>query len=183
MRRRAVLVSTVLLVAVLAVVLSACRTTYPRRAPLGERFPSVAGTSLAGDEVRIPEDFEGAPVLLLVGYDQDTQFDLDRWLLGLHDGGVTVAVREVPTIPGMVPRMISGTIDAGMRSGIPEEDWGAVVTVYADAARIAEFTGNEVPLPGRIVLLDAAGRVAFFHDDGYSVGTLERLRARLAELR
>ncbi len=181
---RRLLLPTAVLAALVAVLvgLAGCRSTYPRREPVGERFPSVVGTALSGDAVRIPEDFAGAPVLLLVGYEQSTQFDLDRWLLGLSEAGVTVAVREVPTIPGLAPRIFSGFIDSGMRSGIPSEDWGSVVTVYGDGAEIARFLGNDVPLPGRIVLLDAEGRVAFFHDDGYSVGTLKRLRAALEAL-
>ena len=156
-----------------------CSSTYSRRDPTGERFPSVIGTSLAGDEVRIPEAFAGEPVLLLVGFDQDTQFDLDRWLLGLTQAGIKVRARELPTIPGLAPRMFSGSIDKGMRSGIPSEDWGAVITVYGDGAKIAEFTGNENRLPGRIILLDSDGRVIFFHDRGYSVATLQRLRSAL----
>ena len=75
-----------------------------------------------------------------------------------------------------------GTIDGGMRRGIPEEDWGLVVTVYGDAEQIARFTGNADSLPGRIVLLDESGEVAFFHDRGYSVGTLRRLQAALTTL-
>ena len=182
--RRALIVSAVLGLAVLTVGLAGCKSTHPRQEPVGERFPSVVGTSLEGDDVRIPEDFAGAPALLLVGFDMDTKFDLDRWLLGLTESGVasTIAVREVPTIPGMIPGMFSGFIDGGMRKGIPEEDWGAVVTVYGDGDDIAKFLGNDVPLPGRIVLLDAAGVVAFFHDDGYSVSTLKRLEAVLAGL-
>ena len=113
--------------------------------------------------------------LLLVGYEQDTQFDIDRWLLGLTQAGVKVRTHELPTIPGLAPRMFSGSIDNGMRSGIPSEDWGAVITVYGDGAAIAKLTGNENKLPGRVILLDAKGRVIFFHDRGYSVGTLQRL--------
>jgi len=181
--RRPVLVSALLAAAVAAVLaLSGCRSTYPRRDPVGERFPSVVGTALSGEDVRIPEDFAGSPALLIVGFEQESQFDLDRWLLGLSQAGVAtdVVVREVPTIPGMGPRMFSGFIDAGMRSGIPAEDWGAVVTVYGDADRITRFLGNEVPLPGRVVLLDRTGNVVFFHDDGYSVKTLQRLRDALS---
>ena len=162
---------------------TSCSTTYERRNPVGERFPSVVGESLDGREVRLPEVGAGAPLLLLIGYDQETQFDLDRWLFGLNDAQVDVRLFEVPTIPGMIPRLISGTIDGGMRRGIPEEDWGLVVTVYGDAAQIARFTGNADSLPGRIVLLDGSGEVVFFHDRGYSVGTLRRLQAALARLR
>ncbi len=160
-----------------------CSTTYPRRDPTGERFPSVRGSALDGREVAIPEDFAGEPVLLLIGYQMNSQFDLDRWLLGLAQSGVDVRTYELPTIPGLIPGMFAGSIDAGMRSGIPREDWGAVITVYGDAGKVVRFTGNEVPLPGRIVLLDPSGRVVFFHDSGFSVKALERLKDALSGLR
>ena len=155
--------------------LLACQTSYPPRDPSGEVFPSVSGTSLEGREIRLPESLAGEPVLLLIGFEQDTQFDLDRWALGLWQSGATLRAIEIPTIPGLVPRVLSSRIDRGMRSGIPDEDWGSIVTVYRDADTIVRFTGNENPLPGRILLLDETGRVVFFHDEGYSTGALVRL--------
>jgi hypothetical protein len=143
----------------------------------------VTGRSLEGKDYRIPADFAGKPVLLLVGYEMDTQFDIDRWLLGLQQARVKVRMYELPTIPGMVPRMFSGYIDEGMRSGIPNEDWGGVITIYGDADAIVRFTGNENPLPGRVLLLDSDGRVVFFHDRGYSAGHLERLIKAVEEAR
>ena len=146
-------------------------------------FPTVAGTSLADQPVTFPDVGRGAPLLLLIGYEQNTQFDLDRWIQALDMAGAKVRAFELPTIPGMVPRMISGFIDGGMRRGIPAEDWIAVVTLYGDAGKVAAFTGNDDGLPGRIVLLDRDGRVVFFHDRGYSLGALQRLQRTLAELR
>ena len=112
----------------------------------------------------------------------DSQFDIDRWLLGLNQIGLDVPVYELPTIPGLFPGLFAGAIDEGMRSGIPQEDWAIVVTIYDDADAVAKFLGNETPLPARVVLLDKDGRVAFFHDRGYSVGTLQRLQAALDQL-
>jgi hypothetical protein len=91
-------------------------------------------------------------------------------------------VVEVPTIPGIVPRIISDRIDNGMRSGIPMEDWGSVITVYRDADAIVRFTGNENPRPGRILLLNAASQVTYFHDRGYSTGALARLMEAVGQL-
>ena len=117
-----------------------------------------------------------------IGYKMKTQFDIDRWLLGLHDSGIDVPVYEVPTLPGMGPRLFSNSINDGMRQGIPEEDWGVVIAVYRDADRLARFLGNENALPARAVLLDAQGRVAWFHDRGYSVNALVALAAVLDDL-
>ncbi|MBL8726471.1 MAG: hypothetical protein JNK49_20680 [Planctomycetes bacterium] len=161
---------------------ASCRSTYPRRNPTGEAFPTVRGEALDGTAVVLPEVGRGAPLLLLVGYEQNTQFDLDRWLLGLSEAGVRVRAYEVPTLPGLLPGLASGWIDGGMRRGIPKEDWGGVVTVYGDAKAIAQFTGNADGLPGRVILLDRNGVVAWFHDRGYSVGALRALLAAVAAL-
>ncbi len=162
-----------------ALLLQGCASSHPRRDPTGEVFPSVRGTSLEGQAVELPAVGSGAPLLLLIGYEQNAQFDLDRWLLGLAQADVRVRAFEVPTIPGLVPGLFSGMIDGGMRRGIPQEDWGGVVTVYGDGGAIAAFTGNDDGLTGRVLLLDGEGRVMFFHDRGYSVGALQRLQAAL----
>lgn len=162
--------------------LPSCSSTWPRRNPNGETFPTVAGKSLAGDAVTLPAVGAGAPLLLLIGYEQEAQFDLDRWLFGLDQAGWRVRTFEVPTLPGLFPRLLAGTIDGGMRRGIPAEDWASVVTVYGDASRIAEFTGNEDGLTGRVLLLDRAGKVAWFHDRGFSVAQLKALIAAAGSL-
>ena len=163
--------------------LVSCGSSIPRRDPLGETFPSVQGESLEGAAVAMPESLKGEPVVLLLGYEQNTQFDLDRWILGLMQLETPVKLLEIPTIPGMVPGMISGQIDDGMRSGIPQEDWAVVVTVYGeDAESITNWTGTEGGLNGRIVLLDADGVAVWFHDRGYSAGHVLALDAAVRAL-
>ena len=162
--------------------LAAACSSHPHRDPTGEAFPSVQGEALDGAQVRIPDDFRGEPVLLLVAYKQKTQFDVDRWVLGILQAGIDVRVVEVPTVRGWVPRLFAGQIDEGMRSGIPREEWGSVVTVYGDAADVARFTGDE-GRNARVLLLDGEGRVVFFHDRGYSPATFLRLRDAAQALR
>ncbi len=148
---------------------SGCSGTYPARDPVGETFPVVVGQSLEQARVELPSDLLGAPAVLLIGYQQQAQFDLDRWLMGLLQAGVRGQVIEVPTIPALVPTLLSGWIDEGMRGGIPEEDWGAVVTLYGAAAEpVAALTGTERGQVARIVILDAEGRILWFDDNGYS---------------
>lgn len=64
-------------------VMHGCASTVPNRDPTGEVFPTVTGESLEENEVTLPDAFAGEPVVLLVGYRQGTQFDIDRWILGL----------------------------------------------------------------------------------------------------
>ncbi len=163
-------------------ILAGCSTTHPRRDPVGDRFPAVTGVTLTEKTISIPSDFAGDRVLLFVGYERESQFDIDRWLLGLRETSIEIPVYELPTIPGLVPGLFARAINDGMRAGIPSEDWAIVVTIYGDGDRVAEFLGNENPLPARVVLLDETGRVAFFYDRGYSTAALSRLEAAIAEL-
>lgn len=152
-----------------------CRSVHENRNPIGETFPSVEATTLAGAPLRLPQDLAGKPVVLLIGYVMETQFDLDRWLVGLMQLETPVARYEVPTLPGLVPGLIAGTIDDGMRAGIPNEDWASVATVYDEADEIVAFTGDQRPRNGRIMLLDERGVVRWFHDRGFSAGHLAEL--------
>ena len=160
-----------------------CRATVPNRDPRGEVFPTTMGSNLDGEPVQLPGDLAGAPAILLVGYVQKAQFDADRWLFGLLQAATPVKMLEVPTIPGLMPTLLSGTIDKGMRSGIPHEDWGVVVTLYGSRAEdLVTMTGNENPRNIRVLLLDAEGTVRWFHDRGFSAGKLQELDTRAREL-
>ena len=179
---RRLLLLCVLSLAVLFGVTS-CSSPIPNRNPVGDVFPSVVGESLEKEEVRFPEAVAGEVAVLLVGYKQNTQFDIDRWLLGLLQAGVEARIYELPTIPGLVPTVISGWIDDGMRSGIPQDDWGVVVTFYGDAADpIAELTGTENGRNTRVLVLDQQGRVVWFADEGYSARLALELNAVVARL-
>ena len=153
-----------------------CATTFTNRDPVGEKFPSISGESLEKTEVQMPEYFKGSQVVLLLGYKQDSQFDIDRWLIGLDMTNTDIKAYELPTIQGMLPRMFSTFIDEGMRSGIPKELWGGVITVYADGAELQEFTGNENPNNARVFLLDKTGKIIYFFDRGFSVFALNELK-------
>jgi hypothetical protein len=166
-------VATALLLALWAP-LSGCRSVHPARLPVGESFPQVTGTSLAGAEVALPP--LGRPSVLLIGYEQNAQFDADRWLVGLLQAKVDARIFEVPTIPGLFGRAASGFIDSGMRSGIPSEDWPSVVTVYGSAAeQVARFTGSEKTRNMRVLALDSDGRVRWMHDRGFSASKVLEL--------
>ena len=164
-----------------------CSSPIPNRSPIGEAFPSVKAEPLdavsSEESMRIPEDLEGEPALLLVGYVQDTQFDIDRWLFGVLDAGLEIILYEIPAARGMAAQLASGFIDGGMRRGIPKAEWGAVATTYGSTAdAIAEFTGTENPRNARVLLLDAAGVVRWFHDEGFSAATLIELRGELSRI-
>lgn len=162
------------------IVLSGCANyDYPSQVKIGELMPSASGQSLEQEPVSIPEDFAGQPTLLLLGYKQDSQFDIDRWLIGLDMTNTQVAAYEIPSIQGMFPRMFSTVINNGMRKGIPKDLWKGVVTVYEDGDKLQRFTGNQNPNNARVILLDPQGRIVYFYDAGFAVSALNTLRSKL----
>ena len=140
---------TLLLIMFIAFV-SGCSTQYKNQTVTGKSFPSVTGQSLEEDTVNIPGDFNKEFTLLLIGYKQNSQFDIDRWLIGLDMTETQVDAYEIPTIQGLFPRMFSTVIDNGMRKGIPKELWKGVITVYEDGEKVQAFTGNEDPNNTRV---------------------------------
>lgn len=156
-----------------------CSTQYPNKNPVGQVFPSVSGQSLEKQVVKMPQHFANRKVLVLLGYVQDSQFDIDRWLIGLDMTKTQVDVFELPTIAGMFPRMFKTQIDNGMRKGIPKELWKGVITIYADGEKVQEFTGNMNPNNARVLLLDQDGKILYFYDDGFSVSALNAVRETL----
>jgi hypothetical protein len=176
--------NTKLLLSLLTIALLAtsCSSTIANQDPRGTLFPTVRGTSLTQDATLLPDAYQGSPVVFLVGYTQRSQFDLDRWILGLTQLKTPVAIVEVPTIPGLLPGMFANKIDDGMRRGIPEEDWQSIVTVYEDGDSILNFLGNERPNNGRIVLLDESSRVLWLWDRGYSATGVTELDKRVRGL-
>lgn len=160
-----------------------CSEPFKNRTPLGEAFPAISGEALDQKVWQLPSEWRGEPTVAILGYVQDAQFDIDRWLIGLDMTQTQVKVYEVPTVKGLIPRMIKGKINQGMRSGIPKPIWSAVITVYEDGERVQRFTGNERPRNARVLLLDSQGVIRFFTDEGFSVGGLNELRASLKLLR
>jgi len=156
-----------------------CSTQYTNQSVTGEKFPVVNGQNLEDKTVTIPTDLKTGVKLLLVGYKQDSQFDIDRWLIALDMTETRVNVYEIPTIQGLFPRMFSTMINNGMRKGIPKELWKGVITVYEDGDKVQQFTGNENPNNARVLLLDKTGTIIYFYDRGFSVAALKQIRALL----
>lgn len=169
--------ATFAFISALIALLSGCTTTYPNQKLVGQAFPTISGTSLEQEQVVMPEIFNEELTLLLVGYKQNSQFDIDRWLIGLDMTETNIPVYELPTIQGMFPRMFSTFIDNGMRAGIPKPLWKGVITVYQDGDRVQKFTGNENPNNARVLLIDQQGKILYFYDQGFAVDALNQVRS------
>ena len=157
-----------------------CAKTYVNRSPIGDRFPVVTGQNLEKKTINLPEDLKGTSTVLLIGYAQSTQFDIDRWIMGLLQANIKAPIYEIPTIPGLVPTPVSKWIDDGMRSGIPPQDWAAVITLYrSNATPVAKLTGNQSKRNTRAIVLDNDGTIVWFSDLGYSASQALEIKSLL----
>lgn len=171
------------LLSLLCLTFVACTSTVNTPANVTQSmFPTVQGESLNKEKITLPDHYKGKNTLLLIGYQQKTQFDIDRWILGVLQADIPVEIVEVPTIAGMMPQMVQGFINNGMRSGIPSADWAAVVTVYEDAPKIIQALGNERPQSAYAVLLDRQGKILWTSNIGYSAGQILELKKLVASL-
>ena len=142
--------------------------------PIGLVAPSVTGMSLSGQSFNIPLEKEGYQILL-IGYKQNSQFDIDRWLIGLEMTGVKIKVVEVPVLGPWFPKFLRKKIDGGMKKGIPYKLWKSVVTVYDDADVMKNFLGTTNPNNARVLLINTKNEIIAFYDDGFSAGSLMEL--------
>jgi hypothetical protein len=166
----------------ITILLSACSTAYPNKNILGSKLPAMAGETLEKQRVELPGMFDAPLTLLLVGYKQDSQFDIDRWLIGLDMTKTNVSAYEIPAIQGMFPRMFKPFINNGMRAGIPKELWKGVVTLYKDGDAMQQFTGNQNANNARILLIDDKASVLYFYDRGFSVSALNDVNKLIKRL-
>lgn len=168
---------------VLSMLLIACGSKIPTPPNIQHSlFPEVRGKNLKGETISLPEQYRGRTVLMLVGYTQKAQFDIDRWILGALQADVQADIVELPTIAGMMPQMVQGFIDNGMRKGIPQSDWASVVTIYEDAPKIISALGNDRPQSAYAVLLDKNGRIVWSTNAGYSPSQVLELKKLAAAL-
>jgi hypothetical protein len=123
---------------------------------------------LSRTKVRFPESLLGSPAVLLVAYRRGTQLDLDLWVEFITANVPKLVWYEVPTISSIVWRPLAGWIDSGMRSGVPQEKWPRVATLYEDAAKLRDFIGDNGKYLTHLVVLNSDGVVVWFNADGYS---------------
>jgi len=128
----------------------------------GSVFPEIHGHSLAGQQVTIPDAASGRIALILVAFERQAQGMLDSWnepfvqKFGGNEGYVTY---ELPIIDAFLPRMLSFSIDAGMRSGIPKEKHPYVVTYYGDSTELRQALDIRDRSLGYAYLLDRRGAI------------------------
>lgn len=154
-----------------------CMPSLPNRPVVGEKFPSIKGESLAGEVAQLPQSWSGKYILVLVGYKRQSQFDIDRWILGASQAALGIRIVELPTVGGLFSSVFGDRLNESMRRGIPNLLWPDVITVYEEADTLYQWLGTQKPNNTRVLLLDKSGNVRWFSDQGYSADGILEIKA------
>lgn len=150
-----------------------------------DHFPRLTGISLLGDEVTLPEGFEGRVNLVSMGFVQAHQDDINGWIAALPELQADLPglrFYEVPVIYEAGP-LFRWWLNNGMRIGVVEEEARKrTITVYTDRDQFSEAL--DLPDIERIhtLLLDDEGRIlwrAAGPIDETSKAEVRRLATRL----
>lgn len=148
------------------------------------RFPRVAGRSLEGRNLTLPQDFEGALDIVVVAFQRDQQHEVDGWMPLLHslaDHRSDVRVYELPTL-GRGYRLMRSFIDGGMRRGIPDRAVrAATVTLYVDKTSFRDALGLRDEDRIYVLLVDRDGRVHWRAEGPFNAATGAELSSRLGK--
>ena len=83
-RRLTIVLGLFVLIAAGGIILvPGCGSAIPNRNPTGEILPTVSGRDLDDAPIALPTALADAPAVVMIGYVQGTQFDIDRWMLGM----------------------------------------------------------------------------------------------------
>jgi hypothetical protein len=155
---------------------------------IGKRMPSLAGRTLIGENLRVPEDLEGEPALLLITYAVEAQPDVEQWWQALEARASGLAVYQIsprrglmtsrpgakPTAAPPLRDSFDVSLEDRVETDVPERRRARVMTLYQTGARLRGAVGNLGPVT-HAVLLDVNGVAAWAGRRGFSETALNDL--------
>lgn len=170
-RPHGVVAAVALLLFVSALAVIACGSGAPTPKPgdelIGKPFPSVRGESLAKEEVVVPSDFGGAPLIVLIAPSKASQPDADKWIASLGPEE-ELAFIEIPVLPSLLTQLMQDFINGKMRGGEPKDMWPRIIPIYKDGDKLTEFFGDRGGEAAYVAVLDGQGVIRCFRAGPYS---------------
>ena len=129
-------------------------------------FPRLAARNLCGEDVQLPDAFDGDRNVVIVAFRRHHQTLVDSWVPWLEDRSRTdpsLRFFEIPTI-GRIWAPVRNFIDGGMAAAIRDPVvLRRTLTVYGDVTRVTGPLGIGDSSTIWLLLLDRSGTV---HWDG-----------------
>jgi hypothetical protein len=148
----------------------------------GTVFPRLAARNLSGEDVTLPEAFDGDRNIVIVAFRREHQTLVDSWVPWLeeharNDAGLRFF--EIPTI-GRMWAPVRNFIDGGMAAAIRDPVvLRRTLTVYGDVGRIAGPLGIDDRSTISLFLVDRTGTVEWQGHGGFDPETAASLESAL----
>ena len=130
---------------------------------IGKKFPKITAYSLAKTEVILPDMVNGKVTLIAIAFVREAQEIIDSWSIPFENKFSNIegySYFEVPMLDGLW-KFFRGSIDGGMRAGIPLEKHKNVVTYYGNYKNYTNYLFIEDIKNGYVFLLDKEGIIRF----------------------
>ncbi len=166
------------------VVLGLFTAELPAFAESGDPFPHLPVTTLDGKALNLPNDIAGHNAILVVGFTQASEKQTVVWrkhLSSRYAGSPATIVYPVIVIQN-IPRIFHGLLLAGIRAGVPKPEWEHFLVVSSDEARWKPAIGWKGPDLAYVVLVDAAGKIAWRGVGPYTDAGASALEAEVSRL-
>lgn len=127
------------------------------------QFPEIEAETLSGKKIVLPEATKGKYTFIAIAFKRQTQNEVDSWLepfIKEFGDKESVTFYEIPMISKSW-KLISGWIDAGMRSGIPEFKHDHVLTYYGPLQKYFDYFEVDDTGSVYVFLLDKNGNIIF----------------------
>ena len=124
------------------------------------KLPKIAGESLAGQQVVLPDDAAGKVAVLVFGFTKASKGPTSAWankLLADFGTQPELLLFQLPVLEG-VPRLIRGMVISGIKKGVPENKRDHFVPILQGEAELKNFVHYNEPDDAYLVVLSRAGK-------------------------
>jgi ATP10 protein len=125
------------------------------------RIPTTHGTSFAGTEVTLPDDFKGKVGVLVLGFSKSSGDVCKGWgqrLAESYRNSHEVMYYQVPVLES-VPKLIRGMVLKSMKSGVPETEQAHFMPTFTDEAEWKKIVLYANANDAYVLVVDGYGKV------------------------
>lgn len=129
---------------------------------IGTNFPELAGESLAGQKVALPQAAAGKVTLIMLAFKRDSIPLLGPWLKAFDNAfgsNKSFTFYKIPMMKSAFAKQISSMINGKMKKDNPKELHGHIITYYGPIEDYMKSLGIIDEEKAYIFLLDKNGKI------------------------
>jgi hypothetical protein len=147
-------------------------------------IPPVAGTTFAGQPLRLPEGLNGRVAVLVLGFSQTSRAPITDWgrrLAGDFYGSASVAYYEMPVLES-VPRVLRGFVLGRIKDSISDRARPTFLPLLDHEAEWKKTVGFTKEDDAYVLLVDAQGGVRWRTQGPIADAAYAELKRQIAAL-